>query len=287
MTDREVVSAGWTDDLFRLLLDVHKRLKLMSDTSAACEIPQNFEITLLGLEEELVARSQAMAELRSAKVDPNGSVPVHDRNRKTVRALVSKNTECCISQIEEVLAANTHSNLRIAVSKLAVVYARLVLAIGKEHHIEEDYMLASSDADNGECEADFSEVDEGDEVLRRVKQLSGERWETQYRGPGNVDALKDEWAGGLLVGLRRTMSQDEYSKGSGQGRVCRKSSSETFLTAVRNGLKAIGITSVSQSSLCSAEYEILWRERLLQVYESGLLASAFDLESTYSVTTAD
>lgn len=80
-----------------------------------------------------------MVQLKSAMFDPIGSLLVNDRNRKTARTLISKDMECCISQIEEVLAENTRLNLRIAVSKLAVIYARLALAIGKEHHIEEEF----------------------------------------------------------------------------------------------------------------------------------------------------
>lgn len=148
-------------------------------------------------------------------------------------------------------------------------------------------MLARSDEDTAECEAGPSDVDDVNDVCRRVKKLSGERWERHYRGPCNGTALLDEWAGGLLVGLRRTISQDDYSKGSDPDRFSRKAPSGTFMTAVRAGLKAVGITSVSQSSLRSAEYEIPWRERLLEAYESGLLSRAFDHQSTYGAMTAD
>jgi hypothetical protein len=70
MAGREVESAGWTDDLFRLLLDTHEGLKPLEVTPEGCQLPKTLEATLLGLKEELAARLQAMAQLEERDVRP-------------------------------------------------------------------------------------------------------------------------------------------------------------------------------------------------------------------------
>lgn len=157
----------------------------------------------------------------------------------------------CFEKIDRVLAEDTHADTRIAVARLAVAYAELVLAIGAEHIAEAAYV----------------KVKGIDDVNESVKHIYNARWETEYASQGSgcsVQDLLDVWAGELLVSLRRDstndISQSEWS---------------AISDAVRNELETLGI-SVSRPSLSSAEYEIAWRLRLDEAVQGGELRESFE-----------
>ncbi|KAJ9097388.1 hypothetical protein QFC20_006212 [Naganishia adeliensis] len=194
----EIMSLGWTDAMLKLLLNLHKHLKLGPETAGDKDFaPLTDEEwkALKALQKELKARSQAMKG-RSVFI-------LVFESAQRAHVLVSHAMQQCIDKIKRILAEDALADARTAVSELAAAYVELVLAIGAEYTAEADF-IKDTHIDN----AKESTAEHKEETSTRVELMHGGRWEPQYAGEGSSQDLLDAWAGELLVNLKGEPTDD-------------------------------------------------------------------------------